>query len=62
MLMKVLDGINDKFGRGALRYLTQGSDKAFWRMRRNILSGALTTRWAELPQANAWHVARIERE
>ena len=52
-LMKVLNGINDKFGRGTLRSLSQGPEKAFWQMRRNILSGAFTTKWTELPEVKA---------
>lgn len=47
-LMQALDTINDRYGRDTLRYLAQGPVKAHWHMTRNLLSGALTTKWSEL--------------
>ncbi|MDL2290860.1 Y-family DNA polymerase [Desulfovibrio sp. OttesenSCG-928-F20] len=52
-LMQTLDTVNDRFGRGTLRYLSQGPAEAHWHMTRNLLSGALTTRWSELAKAKA---------
>lgn len=48
-LMRALDTINDKFGKDTLRYMSQGPNDAFWHMQRKKLSGAFTTRWADLP-------------
>ena len=47
-LMKALDSVNDRFGRGTIRYLSQGPTEAFWHMQRKMMSGAYTTRWEEL--------------
>ena len=49
-LLGVVDGINGRWGRGTLRYLAEGGiGGQAWRMRRERLSPAYTTRWAELP-------------
>ena len=47
-LMLALDAVNDRFGRGTLRYLSEGPVNAFWHMQRDKMSGAYTTRWEEL--------------
>ena len=52
-LMAALDQINGKYGRNTLNYLAQGPSDAFWHMRRNKMSGHLTTRWDQLATANA---------
>lgn len=46
-LMDVLDSIN-KSGKGKVWFAGQGIQKA-WQMKRDMLSPAYTTRWAELP-------------
>jgi len=43
-LMGVLDGINDKYGRGTLRLAAEGVEKV-WQMRRGNLSPRYTTEW-----------------
>lgn len=48
-LMQALDKVNSKFGRDSIRYMSQGPKDAFWHMQRKRLSGAFTTRWADLP-------------
>lgn len=47
-LMQVMDRINERWGRGSLRPLATGFDSG-WRMRREKLSPAWTTRWDQLP-------------
>ena len=51
-LMSVLDGVNQKWGRGTVRLLSEGIDKN-WGMRRGNLSPAYTTNWDELSQVLA---------
>ena len=46
-VMTVMDDINRRWGRGTLRYLAEGVGQP-WRMRRERLSPAYTTRWEEL--------------
>lgn len=48
-LMRVIDGINTT-GLGKVWFAGQGIDKG-WKMKRDMLSPAYTTRWAELPKA-----------
>jgi DNA polymerase V len=48
-LMRVLDGVNGRFGRGALRFAGDGLGPKAWHMRQEHLSRRYTTRWAELP-------------
>ena len=43
-LMRVLDGINGKYGRGTLRLAAEGVEKV-WQMRRGNLSPRYTTEW-----------------
>ncbi|MBP8290168.1 MAG: DUF4113 domain-containing protein [Chromatiaceae bacterium] len=46
----MLDGVNGRWGRGTLRYLAEGGAGGQpWRMRRERLSPADTTRWEALP-------------
>lgn len=51
-LMAALDGINERYGRGALRLAAEGIDKT-WRMRRGNLSPGYTTDWDGLPKVMA---------
>jgi DNA polymerase V len=51
-LMRLLDSINQKQGRGTLRLSAEGFEKS-WRMRRVNLSPAYTTDWSELPVVKA---------
>jgi DNA polymerase V len=46
-LMQVMDRINATFGRGTLRSAAEGIRPA-WRMKRERMSPAYTTRWDEL--------------
>ena len=46
-VMTVMDDINRRWGRETLRYLAEGVGPP-WRMRRERLSPADTTRWGEL--------------
>ena len=49
-LMKTLDQINERFGRGAVGLGLRVKD-AKWRMRQKRLSPHFTTRWREIPRA-----------
>jgi len=49
-LMAVMDGINQRWGRGTLRYLAEGLVQP-WQMRRARMSPRYTTCWEELPVA-----------
>ena len=51
-LMLTLDDVNRKEGRGTMRFASEGVDHK-WRMRREKVSPAYTTRWEELPVARA---------
>ncbi|MCX7313770.1 MAG: DUF4113 domain-containing protein, partial [Alphaproteobacteria bacterium] len=48
-LMKAVDRINDRFGRGAVG-LGLSVKEAEWRMRQDQLSPRYTTRWPEIPR------------
>jgi DNA polymerase V len=50
-LMRVIDVINAKQGRGAVR-LARDTAGGAWSMRREMLSPAYTTSWKELPKAH----------
>jgi len=50
-LMEVVDGLNARMGRGAVRFAAEGLEQA-WRMRRDKLTPAYTTGWASLPVAS----------
>ena len=52
-LMRALDSVNDKYGREAMKFAAQGPKDAGWHMRREKMSGHMTTRWDELPKAKA---------
>lgn len=48
-LMKTLDAINSKMGKGALRFAGEGvDDKAGWRMKQQLRSPRYTTQYSEL--------------
>jgi len=47
-LMRVMDQINATYGRGSLRSAAEGMTQA-WRMKRERMSPAYTTRWDALP-------------
>ena len=49
-VMKAMDSINAKWGRGTVRISAEGLNKA-WQMRRGRLSPAYTTSWLHLPVA-----------
>lgn len=51
-VMKAMDSINAKWGRGTVRISAEGLNKA-WQMRRGRLSPAYTTSWLYLPVAKA---------
>ncbi|PVZ69009.1 Y-family DNA polymerase [Pelagibaculum spongiae] len=51
-LMKTLDEINQRFGRGSLK-LAAESLQPKWAMKRDFCSPAYTTNWQQLPKANA---------
>ena len=52
-LMAAVDGINRRFGRGALRFGSEGpaDGQADWHMRQERRSPGMTTKWDELPKA-----------
>jgi DNA polymerase V len=52
VLMAVVDGINQRYGRGAICLAVEGLNKN-WRMRRGNLSPGYTTDWAGLPVVRA---------
>jgi len=51
-LMYVLDGINQRYGRWALRLAAEGVERA-WQMRRGNMSPGYTTSWEDLPIVRA---------
>lgn len=51
-LMSVVDGINQRFGRGTMRLAAEGVERC-WQMRRGNLSPGYTTDWAGLPVVRA---------
>ena len=51
--MKILDGINERFGPGTLFYAAVGLKKdGDWQSRTHHLSPRYTTKWSELPRAS----------
>lgn len=50
-LMTALDAINGRFGGQTVFFAAQGPADAPWRMRQNLRSPRMTTRWDELPEA-----------
>ena len=55
-LMKAIDRINDRFGRGAVG-LGLSAKNAEWRMRQDRLSPHFTTRWREIPRVRIDNVS-----
>jgi len=55
-LMKAVDRINDRFGRGAVG-LGLSAKNAEWRMRQDRLSPNFTTRWREIPRVRIDNVS-----
>lgn len=51
-LMKLLDGMNHRYGRGTLQFAAQGIEQP-WQMKREMLSPAYTTRLSDIPVVNA---------
>jgi DNA polymerase V len=51
-LMRAVDRVNQRFGRGAI-YLAGQGIKPRWQMRREMLSPRFTTCWEELPRVKA---------
>lgn len=51
-VMKAMDSINAKWGRGTVRISAEGLNNA-WQMRRGRLSPAYTTSWTDLPVVRA---------
>ena len=51
-LMALMDGINQKWGRGAIRLAAERQHHP-WQMRRDRMSPRYTTSWDELPSVNA---------
>jgi DNA polymerase V len=51
-LDRIVDGLNRKLGRNAIRYGSMGV-KQGWAMRQENRSQKFTTRWDELPVAKA---------
>jgi DNA polymerase V len=50
-LMNVLDKVNDRYGRGTLKFASMGDGKA-WQIKQERLSRRFTTRLNELPVVN----------
>ena len=51
-IMALMDGINQKYGRGTIR-LAAERQHHLWQMRRERMSPRYTTSWDELPMVNA---------
>ena len=54
-LMGVIDGLNTRYGRGAVALGSSGlaGDKRIWTMRQGLKTPDYTTRWADVPTAKA---------
>jgi DNA polymerase V len=50
-LMNVMDQINAVWGRGTLRSAAEGTRRE-WKMKRERMSPAYTTRWDQLPEVS----------
>ncbi|MFB6305732.1 MAG: Y-family DNA polymerase [Flavobacteriales bacterium] len=50
-IMKSIDGLNNRYGRGTVRVASQGTGQQ-WKLRRERLSPCYTTRWNELFTVN----------
>ncbi|MDR3154856.1 MAG: DUF4113 domain-containing protein [Deltaproteobacteria bacterium] len=54
LLMRAVDAVTAKHGKGAIRLLSEGrGTEPFWAMRRRRLSGLSTTDWDSLPRVKA---------
>ena len=51
-LMQVMDYINNRYGKEALKYACAGVEKD-WEMRRELVSREFTTNWDEIPKVKA---------
>lgn len=54
-LMGVMDGINERYGRGALQLASAGlgGSRRRWSMHQAALTPEYTTRWDDLPRVRA---------
>ena len=54
-LMRTIDTLNDRFGRGSIVFGSAGlaGDRRRWTMRQSMRTPAYTTNWAEIPVATA---------
>ena len=43
-----MDAVNNKFGKGAIRLLSEGLDQSAWKAASDYKSQAFTTNWKEL--------------
>ena len=48
-LSRVMDGINEKYGRDKVKLAVQGNGKE-WKLKQEMLSGRYTTRWSDIPK------------
>lgn len=51
-LSAIADTINARFGRGTVFFAAEGTERK-WKMKREMLSGCPTTRWADVLVAKA---------
>ena len=54
-LMSALDSVNDRYGKGTLRFASAGAQREVrtWEMKQERRTPAYTTDWAALPRALA---------
>lgn len=52
-LLQEIDAINDKWGKNTITYASSGTNKTLWKMRREKKTPSYTTRWQDLPVAEA---------
>lgn len=48
-LSRVMDGINEKYGRDKVKLAVQGNGKE-WKLKQQMLSGRYTTQWSDIPK------------
>ncbi len=53
LLMRAMDGLNRRLGRGSVRYAAEGFEGGPWVMKSRHRSPAYTTRWSDLPVVQA---------
>ncbi len=51
VLMKVMDDLNERMGRGTVLLVAQGLKNQDWAMKRGLKSPNYTTNWDDLPRA-----------